>query len=939
MKLSRFVGATTRDALRQVRQALGEDALIVSNRMVDGSVEIVATLDTPSSLHDEQVARQSPETAPGAPAPGSTPQYRPPELPQPPAFAPPVPRLMMRPAMAAAYAAAAAAARQQRSAAQESSDVPLQAEKPAQLDPDRAGVQKSSTPPATRKQAEQASAATQDPAAKARPKKALPQKTAGVADLPHLRPLEPASDPAAPKLIPKKPRVRSSAKKASPAPLSDMARMPDAPMPGAANPQPAPLDASYQAGRQVQAAINALRGSLESRMDGLLWGGANGPGAEPVNAMLFRVLLEAGFSMPIVRTLIERLPAGCDRQAALTWARNELVTHLPVLRSEDEFLRDGGVYALVGPTGVGKTTTLAKLAARCVTRAGREQVAMLTTDMFRIGAVEQLQIYGRLLGVPAHSVSDADELKQALGQLGNRKFILIDTMGISQRHRNVALQAALLTSADRPVRRLLVLNAASQGDTLDEVAHSYRNGAGDDVAGCIITKLDEATRIGSSLDTAIRHRLPIHYVSIGQKVPEDMEVADAQLLVDRALATPSQSSALYAPSEADMASLLRASGKTRNTDAVRRRQMLANALLPQQAGAEVELEKAMEWLDADAACAQARANWRQTASGDALPTPEAIAKAGMELVRGVYSRSCERYVLAVHGKAALKGTGLPAGMLHNSLLMSDRGMALAAPVAQLMLPHGAHAAYAQQETISDNAADALTARVRVLDTEMAGVPQVHLIDAISGSLCHMLSEQGVSWVTRGMATSSVTQDYASTTLSAVAKTLGYIPCGRVSVRQSESGESFYDLWAGGTEVELPLRGQNAQLLRMVSAKLINPGSGKVAHYLYGLTNVKASQADAGTIARWLLLAEQAKSAFRHMVQAWPALTMPAGAQSLSRQALYASQLGAACWQLLNAPDAASVRHLLQALSAGHKLSAAQLPAALQKCYAMLEMTE
>jgi flagellar biosynthesis protein FlhF len=541
--------------------------------------------------------------------------------------------------------------------------------------------------------------------------------------------------------------------------------------------------------------------------------------------------------------------------------------------------------------------------------------------------------------VPAHSVSDADELKQALGQLGNRKFILIDTTGISQRHRNVALQAALLTSADRPVRRLLVLNAASQGDTLDEVAHSYRNGAGDDVAGCIITKLDEATRIGSSLDTAIRHRLPIHYVSIGQKVPEDMEVADAQLLVDRALATPSQSSALYAPSEGDMASLLRATGKTRNVDASRRRQMLASALLPQQSGAEVELEKAMEWLDADAACAQARANWRQAGSSDALPAPEAIAKAGMELVRGVYSRCCDRYVLSVHGKAGLKGAGVPAGTLHATLLMSDRGMALAAPVPQLMLAHGTHAAYAQEEVISDNAAEALAARVKTLDAELAGVPQVHLIDTITAGLCHALSEQGVSWVARGAATSSVMQDYSSTTLSAAAKSLGYVPCDRVSVHQSETREAVFDLWAGGTEIELPVRGQDALLLRMVSAKLVDPGTGKAVHHLYGLTNVKASQADAGTIARWLLLAEQGKPAFRHMVQAWAALPTPAGAQSLSRQALYASQLGAACWQLLNASEAACVRHLLQAMSGSRKLSAALLPAALLKCYAMLEIAE
>ena len=304
----------------------------------------------------------------------------------------------------------------------------------------------------------------------------------------------------------------------------------------------------------LQNAISALRGALESRMDGLLWGGRQGPGREPAGAALFRSLLDAGFSTKLVRTLVERMPEGLDADAALAWARNELVTHLPVLGSEDTFL-SGGVYALVGPTGVGKTTTLAKLAARCVAREGRDQVAMLTTDNFRIGALEQLQIYGRLMGVPTHSVRDAGELRRLLAELGSRKIVLIDTTGISQRDRHVAEQAAMLCDAGKTVRRLLVLNAASQGDTLDEVAHAYRNGVGEDVAGCIITKLDEASRLGAALDTAIRHRLPIHYMSVGQKVPEHLELARPDALIDRAFAMVERARALYTPSEADLASL------------------------------------------------------------------------------------------------------------------------------------------------------------------------------------------------------------------------------------------------------------------------------------------------------------------------------------------------------------------------------------------------
>ena len=150
MKLSRFVGATTRDALRQVREALGEDALIVSNRIVDGSVEIVATLDTPSSLHADEVARQAAGAVPSDPASTATPDYRPPALPKPPASAPP-PRVMMRPAMAAAYAAAAAAARQQRTRQQESAGEPEETANPAQPDAGQPAAEQKPEQPATRR--------------------------------------------------------------------------------------------------------------------------------------------------------------------------------------------------------------------------------------------------------------------------------------------------------------------------------------------------------------------------------------------------------------------------------------------------------------------------------------------------------------------------------------------------------------------------------------------------------------------------------------------------------------------------------------------------------------------------------------------------------------------------------------------------------------------
>ncbi|SAI60666.1 flagellar biosynthesis protein [Bordetella ansorpii] len=988
MKLSRFVGATVREAMRQVREALGPDALIVSNRTVNGTVEVVATVDAAPDVQDETPSAGAPPAASASSAaqPSAVPA-RPSSAWQSPADATRAPS--MPPSSESGYAPARALARYADAAA--ASPLPeADAEAPQAL---QAGPAAGRPTPAAAGQgpvspgassirmpapgstsllgtaapgspriptdlanaigaAANSLAAARAPSVPASGYAAPMSTPAAYPPTPAARIAMPAAPgipaSAAPAALDSNPPVPADSLSgpsapASPVPpLPSMAQRPDAPLPSAMPIAPASMEMGNQ---QMQAALDALRGALESRMDGLLWGGAQAAGLQPVKATLFRNLLEAGFSMPLVRALVERLPASLDRQGAMAWARNELVTHLPVMRNENDFLADGGVYALVGPTGVGKTTTLAKLAARCVAREGRDQVAMLTTDLFRIGALEQLQIYGRLMGVPAHSVRDGEELKQALAHLGHRKIILIDTTGISQRDRNVAALAALLHAADRPVRRLLVLNAASQGDTLDEVAHAYRNGAGEDVVGCIVTKLDEATRIAPALDTAIRHRLPIHYVSIGQKVPEDMATADRQALVDRALAPlPRQTAPLYAPSEADLAALWRSSAKAETeqkqvdgaSESARRRQLLAAAVLP-HAGADAPLDQAIAWLDSDPACVQARANWR--AARDDSATPQTLSEAGLKRAQDAYAGGSERYLLAMHGKAAMKGQGgSPAGTLLAGLLMTDRGAALSAPMAHLMLPHGILDAHDLSAPMPENAVQALVARVRALQAALQGVPQVHLFEMGTAAMWQSLSAESAQWVARGAGALRVVQEDTPTTLAAVSRDLGYLPVGTTPMPGQQPDEAPLDLWASGTEVRMSARGHEDLPLRMVCARLTDPASGKVVNQLYGLTNLKASQADARTVARWLLQQEQAKTAFRHMAQAWAALPPATGIQAMPRQALLAAQLGVACWQLSQASQAESARAMLQAMAAGgRKLTGPLMPAALMKGFAMLDM--
>ncbi len=158
-------------------------------------------------------------------------------------------------------------------------------------------------------------------------------------------------------------------------------------------------------------------------------------------------------------------------------------------------------------------------------------MALITTDGYRIGGYEQLRIYGKILGVMVHSVKDEADLRIALSELKNKHTVLIDTVGVSQRDKMVTEQVAMLSGKDIDVKRLLCLNATSTGETLSEVVRAYQ---GSGLAGCILTKLDEAATIGGALDIAIRQKLNIYYVASGQRVPEDLHVANKQYLVDRA---------------------------------------------------------------------------------------------------------------------------------------------------------------------------------------------------------------------------------------------------------------------------------------------------------------------------------------------------------------------------------------------------------------------
>ena len=275
--------------------------------------------------------------------------------------------------------------------------------------------------------------------------------------------------------------------------------------------------------------IRAMRGLMETQLAEISW--STTQQREPQKTSVLREMLAAGFSASLARYLIEKLPSGKDEAQSLAWIKTVLARNLSTMSNEDEILEKGGVFALVGPTGVGKTTSTAKLAARCVMRHGPEKLALITTDAYRIGGHEQLRIYGKILGVMVHSVKDEADLRIALKELRNKHTVLIDTVGVSQRDHNVAEQVAMLSGTGADVKRLLCLNSTSTNETLNEVVRAYQ---GSGLAGCIMTKLDEAASLGNVLDVVIRQKLNLFYISTGQRVPEDLHLADRAMLIDRA---------------------------------------------------------------------------------------------------------------------------------------------------------------------------------------------------------------------------------------------------------------------------------------------------------------------------------------------------------------------------------------------------------------------
>jgi len=278
--------------------------------------------------------------------------------------------------------------------------------------------------------------------------------------------------------------------------------------------------------QEMRNEIKSLKTALDSKLSEVSWN--QGVQTNPVRINLLRRLAEMGFSKKLSIKIANRLDSHQDSELAFDKAKEMLTKVLPV--ADDNLMDYGGIVALVGPTGVGKTTTIAKLAAKFIMKHGSRQVALITTDNYRIGAHEQLTTYGQLLDVPVRSAANAEELRSHINSFSDRRLILIDTAGMSQRDMRLAEQIQTLQQEYVPIKTYLVMSAATQYKAMNEIINAFKIFKPE---SSILTKLDETVIQGSAISAIIEHQLPISFMTNGQQVPEDIYFPEAYTMIEQ----------------------------------------------------------------------------------------------------------------------------------------------------------------------------------------------------------------------------------------------------------------------------------------------------------------------------------------------------------------------------------------------------------------------
>ena len=275
--------------------------------------------------------------------------------------------------------------------------------------------------------------------------------------------------------------------------------------------------------KDMQDEISSMRGLLETQLSGLVW--KDTARRSPIRAQVLRNLARLGLAPDVANIVVDRLEPIENMRSLWHAPLAELAQLIPV--RETSILEEGGVFALVGPTGVGKTTTIAKIASQFAMNHWADDIALVSADSFRIGAREHLQAFANILGVKVYSASSSEELSATLERLKSKKLVLIDTEGRSPRDRTLANRLASYGRNQDRVRFFLTLSAATQEAGLDEAVREFDKVP---LEGCIITKVDEAAQLGCVISTLVRHDLRAAFFSDGQRIPEDLHPSASKKL-------------------------------------------------------------------------------------------------------------------------------------------------------------------------------------------------------------------------------------------------------------------------------------------------------------------------------------------------------------------------------------------------------------------------
>ena len=283
---------------------------------------------------------------------------------------------------------------------------------------------------------------------------------------------------------------------------------------------------------KIQDELKGLRDIMEAPLMQFAWGETGR--VQPLYASLLKQLMTLGLSSKLSQSIAKRTAnQGLNKHS---WLESLKLLAKLVPINKNDILTNGGIVSLIGPTGVGKTTTIAKLAARFALKHGRRGITLITTDNYRIGAHEQLRTYGRILGIPVHVATDNDELKNLLKEAKEKssehKLTLIDTAGVCQKDARLSEQLTTLNIRDMDIKNYLVLSATGQMNLQDNVICAFSQLK---LQGCMLTKIDEAASLGEIISVLIQHELPLHFVCDGQKVPDDLHQARGKLLVKEAV--------------------------------------------------------------------------------------------------------------------------------------------------------------------------------------------------------------------------------------------------------------------------------------------------------------------------------------------------------------------------------------------------------------------